>query len=361
MANVSMKLARDLFQLLQDTIILGADVTHTKNESPDAPPSLAAVVGSIDTNYGQFLGSLRLQKRNQEIIDEFEKIVTERLQAWKARNKGKLPSKVLYYRDGVGESQHSQIRMKDVQKIRGAYQKLQVGNSEPIEPLITAVVVTKRHHTRFYPLDKDTRKTPPTPFNSKGKNPRVGKGPQGKGAQGKGQQGKRKNDADEAFESNCLSGTVIETDVTHPYYFDFFLQSHTPIQGTARPTHYFVLENGMTFTAAQLQEFTYKLCFTYARATLPVGYVPPAYYADRLCDRARAYMKRNFTAHEFEKWTPPSKDPTESRSDYNGRKKGEREAYEEQILQKWKNLSKSSDDNPEGPWHKNLNDTMFWM
>ena len=31
--------------------------------------------------------------------------------------------------------------------------------------------------------------------------------------------------------------------VTSPYYRDFYLQSHSAIKGTARPTHHFVLRN----------------------------------------------------------------------------------------------------------------------
>ena len=42
-------------------------------------------------------------------------------------------------------------------------------------------------------------------------------------------------------------------------------------------------------TANPLQ--THELCYTYIRATLGVSYASPAYYADRLCDRGRAYIR----------------------------------------------------------------------
>jgi hypothetical protein len=64
--NHSVQLSAPLKELLDDTIIFGADVTHTKADGPDAPPSLAAVVSSVDTTYGKFLGSLRFQKKGKE-------------------------------------------------------------------------------------------------------------------------------------------------------------------------------------------------------------------------------------------------------------------------------------------------------
>lgn len=45
---------------LVDTLILGADVTHPLQDSPN--PSIAAIVGSVDGHFARYLGSVRYQE-----------------------------------------------------------------------------------------------------------------------------------------------------------------------------------------------------------------------------------------------------------------------------------------------------------
>jgi hypothetical protein len=120
------------------------------------------------------------------------------------------------------------------------------------------VVVQKRHHTRFFPIDK------------------------------------RDNDRT----GNCPSGTVVDTTVVHPFEFDFYLQSHTSSQGTSRPTHYHVLLDENRSNADSLQTLTYNLCYNFARCTRAVSIVPPVYYAHLICCRARFHASG-------ENWSDP--------------------------------------------------------
>ncbi|KRY03542.1 putative protein tag-76, partial [Trichinella patagoniensis] len=69
-------------------------------------------------------------------------------------------------------------------------------------PLITFIVVQKRHHARFVCCHEAA-------------------------ARGRGK--------------NIPAGTVIDRVVTSPNEYDFFLCSHHGIQGTSRPTRYYVL------------------------------------------------------------------------------------------------------------------------
>ena len=116
--------------------------------------------------------------------------------------------------------------------------------------LYTDLNLGKRHHTRFYPTNSD-------------------------GADNKG---------------NPKAGTVVDRGVTAIYEFDFFLQAHGGLQGTTKPTHYYVVHDEMGFTADDLQTLTNNVSYMFARATKAVSLVSPAYYADLACERGRCYL-----------------------------------------------------------------------
>lgn len=84
---------------------------------------------------------------------------------------------------------------------------------------------------------------------------------------------------------------MIDSHITHPNEYDFYLCSHAGLQGTSRPTHYHVLHDENGFTADSLQELTYRMCYGYARCTRSVSVVPPAYYADLVAFRAKYHMR----------------------------------------------------------------------
>lgn len=67
-------------------------------------------------------------------------------------------------------------------------------------------------------------------------------------------------------------------------------QAHNGLQGHVRPTHYTVVYDENHLDADTIQEGTHRTSYLYARATKAVSLVPPAYYADLACDRARFYI-----------------------------------------------------------------------
>ncbi|XP_078436610.1 protein argonaute MEL1-like [Wolffia australiana] len=232
------------------TIIIGADVTHP-SPGEDSSNSIAAVVASTDwpdlTRYSCLLSA---QPPRQEIIaDLFESIensmIRKLLITFYKKVKQK-PARIIFYRDGVSEGQFNEVLLYEVDAIRKACATLE----ENYFPRVTFIVVQKRHHTRLFPVDS--------------------------------------KDADRS--GNVLPGTVVDTGICHPTQFDFYLCSHAGIQGTSRPTHYHVLYDENNFSADNIQSFTNKLCYTYARCTRSVSVVPPVYYAHLAAARARHYV-----------------------------------------------------------------------
>ncbi|KAJ7672569.1 argonaute-like protein, partial [Mycena polygramma] len=229
------------------TMIMGIDVTHPGPGSVKGTPSIAAVVASVDRNYAQFPASMEIQESRKEMVTNLGKMTWERLSLFKTRNAEKLPERILVYRDGVSEGQFPIVIAEELPAIRLACTKF-----PNYKPKITIVICGKRHHTRFYPTDA----------------------------------------ANAAADGNPKAGTVVDRGVTAVYEFDFFLQAHGGLQGTTRPTHYYVVHDDIGFSADGLQQLTNAVSYMFARATKAVSLCSPAYYADLCCERGRCYLHK---------------------------------------------------------------------
>lgn len=285
------------------TMVLGIDVTHPSPGSVENAPSVAAMVASTDKVLAQWPAALRIQQidtkkadtqkqkigakkatdtgntmkgARQEMVSEVKGMFLDLLKIWRLRSNGHYPENILIYRDGVSESQYAQVIRDELQPLRD-----QCAHTYPSEmkerhlPRFTLIVVGKRHHTRFFP------KAGPNTTSDRNGNPEP--------------------------------GLVVDRTITHSHTFDFYLQSHAAIKGTARPAHYVVLEDEI-FTriykphgptplpgpcrnvADVIQTLTHNMCYLYGRATRAVSYCPAAFYADRACERARRYLGSRFDA-----------------------------------------------------------------
>ncbi|UYV61609.1 AGO1 [Cordylochernes scorpioides] len=263
----------------EPVIFLGADVTHPP-AGDNKKPSIAAVgynyrweeetvisnvgcccveqvVGSMDAHPSRYAATVRVQQHRQEVIHDLASMVKELLMQFYRSTRFK-PMRIIFYRDGVSEGQlNTVLRMvqamiimilaHELVAIREACMKLEAD----YKPGITFIVVQKRHHTRLFCADK------------------------------KEQCGKS---------GNIPAGTTVDMGITHPTEFDFYLCSHTGIQGTSRPSHYHVLWDDNQFSSDEIQCLTYQLCHTYVRCTRSVSIPAPAYYAHLVAFRARYHL-----------------------------------------------------------------------
>lgn len=206
------------------------------------------------------------------MVSALEGMFMSRLKVWEKHNTGKLPKNILIYRDGVSEGQYQLLLDQELPLIRNACrQKYPADATKQGFPKISIIVCGKRHHTRFYPNTEGT--------------------------------------ADRS--SNCEPGTVVDRGVTEVSNWDFFLQSHACLQGTARSAHYYVIldeifrfrksskvPQGPQNAADALEELTHNMCHLFGRATKAVSLCPPAYYADLLCTRLRCYLSDQFDPND---------------------------------------------------------------
>lgn len=248
------------------TMLLGIDVTHPSPGSAKGAPSVAAMVASIDSSLGQWPAEIRVQKEaRNEMVDALDSMLKEHLRRWASSHKDAYPENIIVYRDGVSEGQYDLVTSKELPLLKAAckaiYPAALTANNLP---RFSIIIVGKRHHTRFYPT--------------------------------------RQEDADRS--NNPSHGTVVDRGVTEARNWDFFLQAHTALKGTARPAHYYTVWDEIFLNlkpalpaqnaADILEEMTHHMCYLFGRATKAVSICPPAYYADLVCTRARCYLSRAF-------------------------------------------------------------------
>jgi eukaryotic translation initiation factor 2C len=244
------------------TMVVGIDVTHPSPGSTDSAPSVASMVASTDGTMTQFPAAISIQSEaRKEMVDNIGELFTSRLKIWQNKNRA-LPDNILVYRDGVSEGQYELVLRNELDNMRAACEKLYGARV----PKFTVVVVGKRHHTRFYPESEGT--------------------------------------ADRS--SNPPNGVVVDGQITEARNWNFFLQAHTALQGTAKPAHYYVIFDEIfratygTQAAAKLEQLTHNMCYMFGRATKAVSIAPPAYYADLVCNRARCYLTSYFDPESVE-------------------------------------------------------------
>lgn len=247
------------------TMIVGIDVTHPSPGSAEGTPSIAGMVASIDKSLQQWPGVLRAQyAAREEMVLKLNEMLQTRLSLWRIKNK-QYPENILVYRDGVSEGQYSLVLEKELPLLRQACKTLYPAMDQKKGlPRITIIIVGKRHNTRFFSSVKQDRAVPNT----------------------------------------TLPGTIVDRGITEVRNWDFYLQSHKAIKGTARPAHYYVIMDEifrpfrnqivkppLRNVADVVEDLTQSLAYTFGRATKAIGICAPAYCADILCERARCYIQ----------------------------------------------------------------------
>ena len=162
---------------------VGADLSHP---APGATmqPSVVAVVASADDIPNRYFKEVYQQFRPPQTRGESREHIVSLKQIMKSlisqytQHRGFPPNAIVFYRDGISESEFDSVFDKELTSIREACVEL----SPVYRPYLTYIVVSKRHHTKLYPSKSD---------------------------------------------KNVPAGTVVDSsDITNPTKYDFYLCSH---------------------------------------------------------------------------------------------------------------------------------------
>uniref|UniRef100_A0A0D3GPF4 Piwi domain-containing protein n=1 Tax=Oryza barthii TaxID=65489 RepID=A0A0D3GPF4_9ORYZ len=233
------------------TLILGMDVSHGSPGRADVP-SIAAVVGSrCWPLISRYRASVRTQSPKVEMIDSLFKplddgkddgIIRELLLDFYKTSQQRKPKQIIIFRDGVSESQFSQVLNVELNQIIKAYQYMDQG---PI-PKFTVIIAQKNHHTKLF---------------------------------------------QENAPDNVPPGTVVDSGIVHPRQYDFYMCAHAGPIGTSRPTHYHVLLDEIGFLPDEVQKLVLALSYVYQRSTTAISVVAPICYAHLAAAQMGQFMK----------------------------------------------------------------------
>jgi eukaryotic translation initiation factor 2C len=231
------------------TMCIGADVSHpppaNSAEQDGTSGSYAAITVSMNPSCTRYAALVDTNGYRVEMVEtkNWDTHLSVLVRQWMQTIGGaRVPQHVYYFRDGVADGQYAHVLQQEVVDIKAVFKKL-----DPKSDVKMVVIIgSKRHHIRFFPEKGDRN-------------------------------------------GNPFPGTLIETGVTHPFEFDFYLCSHSAIKGTARPAHYHVLLNEPKVDAAELQQFIYESSYHYMRSTTPISQFPAIYYAHLASQRAKAH------------------------------------------------------------------------
>ncbi|KAF8184911.1 Piwi domain-containing protein [Mycena galopus ATCC 62051] len=230
----------------------GADVAHP---GPGANrPSVASLVWSHDMHGASYCATTLVQLPRSECITDLGQMFEAAVKMFGVKHKVP-PANVFFFRDGVSEGEFAIVKKEEISQINKAFDRIwnDVQLKGP-KPNLTFVVVGKRHHVSFFPPQQNA-----------------------------GSVGDKTG--------NCRAGLTVDAELANPQFPDFYLQSHSAIQGTSRSAHYTVLQDEVfKGNMVKLQELAFSLCHIYAKATRSVSIPAPVYYADLACARGKFHF-----------------------------------------------------------------------
>jgi len=206
------------------TMVFGLDVCHTTT----IHKSVVGMVATLDDTFGRFMSDFVVQERGKEVVEGLKPFVLKALDKYKAK-RGSYPKKILFLRDGVSDGELNAVNDIEVNLLNDAIQE------KCRDTKYTFVVVKKHIRTRLF---------------NHGENP--------------------------------LPGTIVDSFVTHPNWYDFFLVSHETRNGTVSPTHYNVLVDEVGWPKSELQNFIYLLCYQYYNWDGSISVPAPCQYAHKM-------------------------------------------------------------------------------
>ncbi|XP_045460997.1 piwi-like protein Siwi [Harmonia axyridis] len=215
---------------LHDLMVVGYDVCR---DTLSKQKSFGGMVASMNNNCSRYYSAVSEHLYSEELSHNFAAFVCNACEKYRQTN-GRLPTRILIYRDGVGDGQIPYVYESEVQIVKD---KLREKHYPGVRELkMCFIIVTKRINSRIF-----------------------------------------------YGEQNPPPGTVVDNTITLPQRFDFFLVSQCVNQGTVTPTSFNIIDfTDFGVDPDKLQIMTYKMCHMYFNWSGTVRVPAPCQYAHKL-------------------------------------------------------------------------------
>lgn len=197
-------------------------------------------MASLDRYMTRYCSTVNAHSDGDELSKELANNICKAARTYGMCNKA-LPSRIVIYRDGVGEGQVPQVLEREVKEIQNALNALYNGPNYKL----AFIIVTKRLNTRLF-------------LNG----------------------------------GNPPPGTIVDDVITSPIKYDFFIVSQQVRQGTVSPTSYSVIYDNLGLDPDKIQRLTYKLTHMYYNCSCTVRVPAPCHYAHKLAYLVSRFVHR---------------------------------------------------------------------
>ncbi|CAB3408659.1 unnamed protein product [Caenorhabditis bovis] len=208
-------------------------------------PSIIGYSSNAKSN-DEYIGDFILSTVGSDsVIIGVEEIVKNSIERYTQSRRGIIPKRLIIYRTGAAEGSFPSILSYEIPLAKAA---LKERGCE--ETKLIYIVVSKDHSIRLF---KDVIP--------------------GRGSK--------------ATEQNIPPGVVVDSEITHPSCKQFFLNSHTTLQGSAKSPLYSVIYDECNAPMDRLEDITFALCHHHQIVTLTTSLPSPLYIALEYAKRGR--------------------------------------------------------------------------
>ncbi|XP_032519044.2 piwi-like protein Ago3 [Danaus plexippus] len=232
--QINCKLGGTLWHIsipFKSAMVVGIDSYHDASRKKR---SVCAFVASYNQSMTHWYSKAVFQERGQEIVDSLKSCLVDALKHY-LRINGRLPDRIIIYRDGVGDGQLKLLKEYEIPQMEVSFSVV----DDTYKPTLTYIVVQKRINTRIFLKSREGY-------------------------------------------SNPAPGTIVDYKITRRDWYDFLIVSQKVNQGTVTPTHYVVVSDNSPMSPDQCQRLTYKLCHLYYNWPGTVRVPAPCQYAHKL-------------------------------------------------------------------------------